>query len=116
MRYFLFIRHMAARSQIDSSGTIEGQGSTLKPGASAPENCARPGPPGDSRRDIDRVFLMIQEDRELMQLYLDAVGEHGKQAVDSHLAKATRERFHTKLPDPRVAVPRSILINSYKEL
>lgn len=107
---------MAARSQIDSSGTIEGQGSTLKPGASAPENCTGPGPPGDWRRDTDRVFLMIQEDRELMQLYLDAVGEHGKQAVNSHLAKAARKRFHTKLPDPRGAVPRSSLISSYKDL
>lgn len=69
-----------------------------------------------SQELTDRVFLMIQEDRELMQLYLDAVGEHGKQAVNSHLAKAARKRFHTKLPDPRVAVPRSSLISSYKEL
>lgn len=69
-----------------------------------------------SQELTDRVFLMIQEDRELMQIYLDAVGEHGKQAVNSHLAKAARKRFNTKLPDPKVAAPRSSLINSYKEL
>lgn len=69
-----------------------------------------------SQELTDRVFLMIQEDRELMQIYLDAVAKHGKRSVNSNLAKAARKRFHTKLPDPKVAVPRSSLINSYKEL
>ena len=68
-----------------------------------------------SQELTDRVFLMIEEDRELMQIYLDAVGQHGKQAVNSHLAKAARERFGTTCPDPQIADPKSVLIKSYSE-
>jgi hypothetical protein len=69
-----------------------------------------------SQELTDRVFLMIQEDRDLMQLYLDAVGEHGKPAVNSHLAKAARERFGATGEDQCQAEPKSVLIMSYKEL
>lgn len=62
----------------------------------------------------DRVFLMIQEDRGLMQLYLDAVGEHGKQAVNSHLAKAVGERFGTSGKDGWLAEPKALLIQTIK--
>ncbi|MBK8164428.1 MAG: hypothetical protein IPK64_00540 [bacterium] len=64
----------------------------------------------------DRVFLMIQEDRELMQLYLDAVGEHGKQAVNSHLAKAIGERFGASGQDQWPAAPKTLLIKGFKAL
>lgn len=64
----------------------------------------------------DRVFLMIQEDRELMQLYLDAVGEYGKQTVNSHLAKAIGERFGASGQDQWPAEPKALLIRGFKAL
>lgn len=69
-----------------------------------------------SQELTDRVFLMIQEDRDLMQLYLDAVGEHGKQAVNSHLAKAVGERFGATGQDQWLAEPRALLIQGFKAL
>ncbi len=67
-----------------------------------------------SQELTDRVFLMIQEDRDLMQLYLDAVGEHGKKTVNSHLAKAVGEHFGTTGQDECQAEPKALLIRGCK--
>ncbi len=67
-----------------------------------------------SQELTDRVFLMIQEDRDLMQLYLDAVGEHGKKTVNSHLAKAVGEHFGTTGQDEWQTDPKALLIQGCK--
>lgn len=65
---------------------------------------------------VDRVFLMIEGDRDLMQLYLDAVGQENKKAVNSHLAKAIKERYGLAGSGSYQTGPRARLIKEYEEL
>ena len=63
----------------------------------------------------DLVFLMIQEDRDLMQMYLAAVGNKGKGAVNRSLGKAIKARFKLDNLPTREDSPRSSLISSHQE-
>ena len=68
-----------------------------------------------SQEITDQVFLMIEGDRELMQLYLDAVSETNTRAVNSHLAKAIKERYGLDGNGVHEMEPRSKLIKSHEE-
>jgi len=63
----------------------------------------------------DLVFLMIQDDRELMQLYLGVVGEKGKGAVNRSLGKAIKTRYALENLPTRETEPVSSLISSHQE-
>lgn len=68
-----------------------------------------------SQEITDQVFLMIEGDRELLQLYLDAVGEKGKKAVNGHLAKAIKKRYGLDGHGSLEKEPRAKLIKSHEE-
>ena len=68
-----------------------------------------------SQEITDRVFLMIQEDRDLMQLYLDAVGDKGKKAVNSHMALAIKKRYGLDCQGTHESDPHSTLIKGHAE-
>lgn len=67
-------------------------------------------------KDItDQVFLMIQEDRELMQKYLAAVSEHDLGSVNRAIGKAVKARFQLENLPTREESPLSTLIKSHQE-
>lgn len=67
-------------------------------------------------KDItDQVFLMIQEDRELMQKYLAAVSEHDLGTVNRAIGKAVKARFQLENLPTREEAPLSTLIKSHQE-
>ena len=63
----------------------------------------------------DLVFLMIQDDREMMQMYLAAVSSNGKGTVNRSLGKAIKARFKLENLPTHEARPRSSLISSHQE-
>ncbi len=63
----------------------------------------------------DQVFLMIQEDRDLMQKYLAAVSEHDLGAVNRAIGKAVLVRFSLTKRTTRETEPLSTLIKSHQE-
>ncbi|MFV0419159.1 MAG: hypothetical protein ACK5KT_10570 [Dysgonomonas sp.] len=44
----------------------------------------------------DNVFLYIQENEELLQMYLDAISESDRKTVNSVLGKLIKKRFDVK--------------------
>lgn len=68
-----------------------------------------------SKEITDLVFLMIQDERELMQLYLEAVGEKGRGAVNRSLGKAIKVRYNLENLTTRESEPVSSLISSHQE-
>ncbi len=68
-----------------------------------------------SREITDLVFLLIQDERDLMQLYLDAVGEKGQGAVNRSLGKAIKTRYNLENLTTRESEPVSSLISSHQE-
>ncbi len=63
----------------------------------------------------DQVFLMIQEDRDLMQKYLAAVSEHDLGKVNRAIGKAVKLRFKLENLPTREVEPISTLIKSHQE-
>lgn len=63
----------------------------------------------------DQVFLMIQDDRELMQKYLAAVSEHDLGSVNRAIGKAVKARFQLENLPTRETEPLSTLIKSHQE-
>ena len=62
----------------------------------------------------DRVFLMIQNDSELMQNYLKLVESKGLSTVNAQIGKAVKIKFNLENSE-RCKKPKSTLIkNSYK--
>jgi len=60
----------------------------------------------------DRMFLMIQSDRELMQDYLDLLSGKNRMSLNGGLAKAIKKKFLLKDND-QSKTPDSTLIKSY---
>lgn len=68
-----------------------------------------------SKTITDSVFLMIQNDRELMKEYLDLVQDKTLIVVNQHLGKAIKERFSlVNFPD-RQKKPKSTLIQTHQK-
>jgi len=62
----------------------------------------------------DEIFLLIQNDRDLMQEYLHLVGEHKLNAVNTQIGKRIKERYGLTDAD-RNKEPLSTLIKSHQE-
>lgn len=66
------------------------------------------------RHLTDAVFLMIQNDRELMQEYIELLNSnHKPQAINSRIGKAVKEKY-SLTNDERNEHPISTLIKSHQ--
>lgn len=63
----------------------------------------------------DKVFLMIQTDRELFHKWLDLLEGTPRNVVNGSIAKALKERFHLINKATRKNKPESFLIKSFQE-
>jgi len=66
-------------------------------------------------RITDEVFLLIEEDRDLMHKYLLLVQHHGLKVVNQQLGRAVKQRFDLRNDIDRQEAPRSILIQSHQK-
>lgn len=62
----------------------------------------------------DRVFLIIQRDRDLMQNYLLAVQSEGRDVANRAIGKIVKERYNLKNAPRREKEPDSTLIQSHQ--
>ena len=60
----------------------------------------------------DRVFLMIQDDRELIEDYLNLLKGNERNVINSEVAKAIKSKFHLE-NSSECDSPESLLIKSY---
>ena len=67
-----------------------------------------------NRRLTDEIFLLIQDDRELMHEYLRAVESEGLDNVNRLIGRAVREAYQLENAPERENNPRSTLIQSHK--
>jgi hypothetical protein len=63
----------------------------------------------------DEVFLLIQNDKEFMQNYLQLVHEKGIKTVNQHIGKMIRLKYSLTPDEGRNEEPKSTLISSYQE-
>jgi hypothetical protein len=68
-----------------------------------------------SKSITDKVFLLIQSDKELMNDYLRTVQEKGLDVTNRHLGKAIKSRFNLDNDSQREDFPTSTLIKSYQQ-
>ena len=71
-----------------------------------------------AKRITDEVFLLIQNDRELMQEYLRLVQESGLDTVNQWIGRKVKERFalaNETGDEARNEDPRSTLIQSHQK-
>ena len=65
----------------------------------------------------DRLFCFIQNDHRWMRVYLHTVAHKGNlSAVNSMIAKMTRDRYDLRNNGTKVKNPQSTLIQGYHEL
>lgn len=62
----------------------------------------------------DRVFLLIQNDHELMHEYLRLVHDKGLDTVNQQIGKAVKEHFKLENAAERGTTPNSTLIQSFQ--
>jgi hypothetical protein len=63
----------------------------------------------------DKVFLMIQNDRELMHDYLQIIAQNNTVAnVNSQIAKAIKDRFKLENKHFKNSDPESVLIQTHE--
>jgi hypothetical protein len=62
----------------------------------------------------DRVFLMIQNDRELLKEYINLLGTHPQKTINSSLAKEIKKRYGLDNKDLKNENPHSLLIQSHE--
>ena len=68
-----------------------------------------------SEKLTDKVFLMIQNDRELMREYLSIIEKRNSLAfVNSEIAKEVKKRFDLKNLNQRNEEPESLLIQAHE--
>lgn len=64
----------------------------------------------------DRIFLMIQNDRELMQEYLSIIEKGNSRAnINSQIAKEIKKRFKLNNQNIKNMEPQSVLIASHEQ-
>ena len=66
-------------------------------------------------RLTDEVFLLIQNDRELMAGYLNEVEAHGWKAVNQTIGRAVKRAFPGIEGKSRSRLPESVLVQSFTE-
>jgi hypothetical protein len=62
----------------------------------------------------DEIFLIIQNDRELMQRYLLAVEEHGRNTVNQQIGKIIKSSYQLTNAVERGHEPSCTLIQSHQ--
>ena len=68
-----------------------------------------------SEKLTDKVFLMIQNDRELMREYLSIIEKRNSLAfVNSEISKEVKKRFDLKNLNQRNEEPESLLIQAHE--
>jgi hypothetical protein len=68
-----------------------------------------------SKRITDEIFLMIQNDKELMYEYLKLVEANGLTVVNQQIGKKVKNRFALDNDLTRNVIPNSTLIKSHQE-
>jgi hypothetical protein len=64
----------------------------------------------------DRVFLTIQNDKDLMQEYLDVLGSgNARKSINSAIAKEIKSRFQLSNQGLKNKEPKSTLIQSHEQ-
>ena len=63
----------------------------------------------------DEVFLLIQNDRELMHEYLRLVGSEGLDAVNTGIGRKVKEHFALANIPERQGNPKSTLIQTHQK-
>jgi hypothetical protein len=63
----------------------------------------------------DEVFLLIQNNKDFMQKYLQLVHEKGIQTVNKHIGKMVMTKYRLTPDTGRNYEPESTLISSYQE-
>ena len=63
----------------------------------------------------DKVFLEIENDRELMQEYLKLVEQEGLQPVNSQIGRKVKARFALDNDQVRQESPQSKLIKTHQQ-
>lgn len=68
-----------------------------------------------SKKITDEIFLMIQNNKELMCEYLKLVETDGLTVVNQQIGKKIKNRFSLDNDFTRNEIPRSTLIKSHQE-
>jgi len=68
-----------------------------------------------NRRITNEVFMLIQNDRQLMEEYLDLVHEHDAHSVNSGIGKEIKRAYSLKNLDDREDNPSCTLIQSHQQ-
>ncbi len=68
-----------------------------------------------NKRITNEVFLIIQNDRDLMQSYLRAVEEHGLDTLNQQIGKAVKKSYHLANVNDRENDPSCSLIQSHQK-
>ncbi len=63
----------------------------------------------------DKIFLEIENDRELMQEYLRLVEQNGLQVVNSQIGRKVKARFALNNDQTRQESPQSKLIKTHQQ-
>jgi hypothetical protein len=63
----------------------------------------------------DEVFLLIQNNRDFMQKYLQLVKENGSHSVNTQIGKLVKKEYNLENDDGRNEEPKSTLIASHQE-
>lgn len=63
----------------------------------------------------DQIFLLIQNNHDLMYEYLHLVEQHGVTSVNQQIGKHIKTRFSLTNDDSRQDLPKSVLIQSHQE-
>ena len=68
-----------------------------------------------NKRITNEIFMIIQNDRNLMQGYLRAVEERGLDTLNQNIGKKVKTAYHLKNLDDREDNPRCTLIQSHQK-
>ena len=68
-----------------------------------------------NKRITNEIFILIQNDRQLMQEYLDLVHEHGAHSVHSGIGKEIKRTYGLKNLNDREDNPSCTLIQSHQK-
>ena len=63
----------------------------------------------------DEIFLLIQNNRDFMQKYLELVHKKGQKVVNQHIGKLIMNKYGLTPDEGRNIEPKSTLISSHQE-
>lgn len=63
----------------------------------------------------DEVFLLIQDDRDFMQEYLELIREHGIGTVNPCIGRMVKQKYGLTADDQQNLDPKSTLISKHQK-